>query len=598
MNTPSMPPVGDPPQPTQHGLLVCWGHFARELGLLDHLQRVPVPQKTVTHTPAAKLTTLFMGLLSGIEYLRDLTHAPAPLYHDPTLAAAWGLAALPEASGVSRTLTACTPASLTALQTALATLTQPFLDRALQDLYLRDQPFVLDVDLTGQPVSSTSTTYPAAAFGYMDGAIQLGYQLAVVCLHTALYGRQWLVGEQHPGDTVSAPCLLGLLQAAERRLGSHPRRRPELLDARIASAGATLATATARAEAAVRQQEALRTARAALLAQLHVLNRRVRDLRYPLRAPDHPAPATALSRAEANLAQGQARYQRLGEHAKHLWRQEQRAREAAQAAAMELAPLVARRATLAAENAAQSAGPRWVLRMDAGFSSGANLTAVLELGYDLETKSGNPALVQALLARLTPATVWTRVGKNAEMVGWTDYQLSTCPYPLTVGLERFHTPQGLKYAVLLRNPAGPAGGSPDLQAWFQRYNERGDIEAGIKQSKTVFHLQHPLSRQAIGMQIQVALTLFAANFVQWAARWLHERLLVTQGWGAAWFASVKHMVRIAANSPAVVEGTGGQVLVRFSATSSLAGVVVRLLGQRAVQAELPLFAQCLPGPSG
>src|SRR4051812_25379098 len=38
--------------------------------------------------------------------------------------------------------------------------------------------------LTGRPVSSASHSYPGAAFGYMDGAIRLGYQLAAVCLQT------------------------------------------------------------------------------------------------------------------------------------------------------------------------------------------------------------------------------------------------------------------------------------------------------------------------------------------------------------------------------------------------------------------------------
>ena len=91
-------------QPTQHAMLVIWGRFARELGLLDQLATVPIPEKTVRHTAAAKLLTLFLGLLSGIEFLRDLTRSPTPLYHDRALAAAWGVPSLAEASAVSRTL--------------------------------------------------------------------------------------------------------------------------------------------------------------------------------------------------------------------------------------------------------------------------------------------------------------------------------------------------------------------------------------------------------------------------------------------------------------------------------------------------------------
>jgi hypothetical protein len=592
MNTDPTPLAAAAPRPTQHGLLVCWGHFAQELALLDHLHAVPIPQKTVTHSPAAKLTTLFMGLLSGIEYLTDLTQAPAPLYHDPALAAAWGLPALPEASGVSRTLTAATPQSLAALQTVLATLTQPFLERAVQDLRLRSQPLVLDVDLTGQPIDDSSTSFPNAAFGYMDGEIRLGYQLAVVCLRTELYGRQWLVGEQHPGNTVSAPCLLNLLAAAEARLGCHPRRRPELLDPRIAALQATAQAATTQAEAATRRRAALLAERATLQDELRGVLHRVCALRQA-----GPSGA-ALAQAEARLAQGQARLAWLGAQTAQLARQEFLAQEAAHRRAAELAALVARRAALAAENAAQPAGSRVVLRMDAGFSSGANLSALLELGYELETKSANPAVVAALLARLTPQTVWTPVGKQAAMVGFASYTLSTCPYPLTVGLERFQTADGPKYAVLLRSEATPDGGPPDLRAWFKRYNERGDMEAAIKQGKTVFHVQHLFSRRRVGMQIQIALTLFAANFVQWAAAWVAERLLAQPGHLAAALQSVKRAVRSAANAPAVVEETGRQVVVRFSSCSSWAGLVVGLPGPAAIQLELPLLARCGWGSSG
>ena|SRR5689334_6319478 len=124
-------------QPTQHAMLVVWGQFAQELGLLDQLAGVPIPQKTVQHSPAAQLATLFMGVLSGMQYLTDLTHAAAPLYRDSSLAQAWGLAALPEASGVSRTLSAATPPSLHALQQVLDTLSSPFLHQAIADLRRR-----------------------------------------------------------------------------------------------------------------------------------------------------------------------------------------------------------------------------------------------------------------------------------------------------------------------------------------------------------------------------------------------------------------------------------------------------------------------------
>jgi hypothetical protein len=61
-------------------------------------------------------------------------------------------------------------------------------------LRTRQQPLQLDVDLTGRLVGASSQTYPAAAFGSMDGQIRLGYQLATLCLQITLFGCQWLVG--------------------------------------------------------------------------------------------------------------------------------------------------------------------------------------------------------------------------------------------------------------------------------------------------------------------------------------------------------------------------------------------------------------------
>jgi hypothetical protein len=42
-------------QDTQHALLVAWGQFAREIGLLSSLQAVKLSQKVYEHTPQAKV---------------------------------------------------------------------------------------------------------------------------------------------------------------------------------------------------------------------------------------------------------------------------------------------------------------------------------------------------------------------------------------------------------------------------------------------------------------------------------------------------------------------------------------------------------------
>ena len=571
-------------QPTQHALLIAWGHFAQSLDLLAQLHTVPIPQKTVHHTPQAKLLTLLIALLAGSEYLADVSLGPTPIARDPALAAAWDLPALASASGISRTLQAMLPATLATLQAVLDQITAPFLGQALAALHAQGQPLQLDVDLTGRPVSATSTSYPNAAFGYMDQAICLGYQVAVVCLQPPQWGRQWLVGQHHPGDMVSAPCLLGLLTAAEARLGCHPRRRPELVRERAAVVQARLTHLDQQLTTAQEQFTQTLARRAAVHSRWQQIGRQIlrRRLLDPAGAP------TAM------LLRDQQRQDRLAAHEAHLtsrlhtWRQrEEQIRVRQQVLREHLRRLHERAAALATENAAQPEAPVMRLRMDAGFCSGANLTALLEWGYEVETKAAHPAVLAALCERTDARTAGVRVGKNAAMVAWADYRLRGCPYPLTVGLQRFQVGTEEKYAVLVRSPRAGEIGVPDVRAWFHSYNARQSVEAGIKQAKTVFKVQRLWSRSAVGMQVQVALTLFAANFVGWAQEWVAARTVVGSAGAARMLTRPKQAVRVGANSPGVVEQEGEQVRVRFSESSSLAGTVIHLAGPSPVQLAFP-----------
>jgi hypothetical protein len=56
--------------PTQHAMVIVWGHFARTIGLLERLAQVPIAQKTVLRAPHEKLVEFLLGLLTGIEYLK------------------------------------------------------------------------------------------------------------------------------------------------------------------------------------------------------------------------------------------------------------------------------------------------------------------------------------------------------------------------------------------------------------------------------------------------------------------------------------------------------------------------------------------------
>lgn len=587
-------------QPTQHALLIAWGPFAQTLALPAHFATIPVPQKTVYHTPPSKLLSALLGILAGNEYLTDLSQGAAPLSRDPAVAVAWGLPAIASASGVSRTLQAADEATLSALHAVIDQLTAPFLAQALALLQVQHQPVQLDVDLTGRAVCPTSQTYPGAAFGYMDGAICLGYQLAQVCVHTPQWGRLWLVGQQHPGNTVSSQCLLGLVAAAEARLGGHPRRRVELLQTRITAQQALLAAHQGAVQALARAQSAARQRKEALHKELQGAQRRLMRLQdYPVSVAQN-GPGGAWTQAQRRVRGLQRQAQQVVTGLVELRQEERRVGHSGHTLQTTLAPLMARYEQLVAQNAAPQPWLRVRLRMDAGFCNSETLTALLELGYEVETKAAHPAVATALLARVDPATPWTVVGKNAAMLGWTNYQLHTCPYPLTVGLERFATSQGCKYSVLIRSQEEDRPALPDLGGWFRSYNKRQTIEAGFKQEKTVFKVQHLWSRSAVGMQIQAALTLFAANFVAWAGEWLQQRVTTGQTTMARALQRPKYLVRVAANSLAMVEQDGAQVVIRFSPLSSLAGTLIHLAGPTPVQLAFNLdndvhFAHLKPG---
>jgi len=141
----------------------------------------------------------------------------------------------------------------------------------------------------------------------------------------------------------------------------------------------------------------------------------------------------------------------------------------------------------------------------------------------------------------------------------------------------------------MRSQEGAGPPCPDLTAWFHDYNARQTIEAGNKQEKTTFKVQHLMSRSPAGIEIQALLTVFAANFVRWADEWIRPRVEESTGRFDGVLSSPKRLVRVAANSLAAVERSEGRLLVRFSALSSFEGVVIRLSGATRHQLPLPLF---------
>ena len=144
----------------------------------------PVPAKTRVRKPQARVVEFLVGILSGVEYLQDLDLGPHPLTKDLAVAGAWGQPAWAHYSRISRTLDAADEKTVAAVQETLRTFSQTFSDEAIDDELRRRQPPVYDADLTGQALSSTSQTYPDAAFGWMDDGVKLGNQLARISVQT------------------------------------------------------------------------------------------------------------------------------------------------------------------------------------------------------------------------------------------------------------------------------------------------------------------------------------------------------------------------------------------------------------------------------
>jgi uncharacterized coiled-coil protein SlyX len=566
---------------TDHGLLVAFGEFLQQHGLIDRLMQVPIRQKTRTYAPQTKLVEWLAGIMSGIEYLSDLNDGPHPLAKDAVVARAWGQPGFAHYSGVSRTLDVCDENSIAAVERAINDFSRPFIDQRVQDLLRRGEPVIYDLDLTGQAVSPTSETYPGVAFGWMNDGVKLGYQLARVCLSPRDRERVWLAGFHHPGDTVSAACMQDLIRAAETQTRIRPRRRPELVQQRIAAQQDSL-----------RRTQRLLDQQQARLTQLQQTQRHLIGKMYHA----NEVLKTPISPAKSARLQGQV----AGWH-KRLPRLEQQIATATRVLAQHqtrltqqrvaLADLQAWQAQLEADNCTNPDPPPYCeARMDAGFVSGENLTWLIEMGYSPNTKAPNDQTTRALRTGLKPGRRWVRVGDNAEMIAWGEYVLHGCPYPLTVALERFKVGRQYKYATLIHYRDD--GWSPTLPAWFQHYNERQTIEAGNKEMKGTFHVQHLMSRSLVGIRLQVLFTGLAANVVRWCVPWLQHCAATSTIKFTRVLDSPKHLVRMAANTDALVQHTPFGTALQFAPQSPLSGITLFLRGVPAFQLALGFNQPC------
>ena len=587
---------------TQHAMLVAWGEYSQSIGLVKGITGVLLDQKEVDHSPQRKVLEFLVAILGGLPYLKDISQSAHPLDQDEAVARAWGQDGWADQSGVSRTLSALTMTRAEQIVDVLRQVSQPFIDREVM-LALRDQgKVVYDGDLTGRPVSNSSTTYPNVSFGHMSDGVALGYQAAMVSFHSPTFGREWLSVKPHPGDKVACALLEEMVRSAEAQTGVRPRRRTDLLAQRLAQMTEERAGLAAQVDCARQRLEQAREDQAQVVQQLETWQKQVADLEAAYRLKGKPErPHSQLTQARHKVdvyARRQLRrMQAVAQAVQHLEKTQAHLTQQQ----VETNKLAQRLTLFEQENAANPSPIRADFRIDAGFSPPENVALLIELGYEVYTKPHGTWLRADLKRQTTDATEWTRVGKNAEMVAWAAQQVSKCPYPLDVALERFYTGDTLRHSVLLHY--GQDAVTTDLSAWFHTYNGRQTIEAGIKEDKNVFQMHHLKVRSEAALFLQEHFAVFAANLVRWAAHWLVTECQAIPDLAGlacqpqATIPGVKDQVQTLAHTSAYVTWFEQGCLLMFTEHSLLAGSVLYIVRQTAMQLALPLFKSCIFVPS-
>jgi hypothetical protein len=560
---------------TQHAFLVAWGWFAEHIGLPEQIEAVALKQKQYHHRPQTKVLEFLVSILAGSKYLQDISLAAHPLDKDHAVAEAWRQSGWADYSGVSRTLSGLSWEEAGQMVGILDDISKVYIDAELNLLHSQGKRIQYDGDLTGIPVSDTSRTYPNAAFGHMDDGIRLGYQAAVVSLKSPTYGRLWLSGKHHPGDTVSCTQAEALVLAAEARTGLRPWRRTDLLRKRIQAFEEQIAVTEKRRK--IQKLAFQQVEKRAHEAETQYLERQaelksVEETYQERQLKERPTSRLAQDRKRCKAAAKrlQSRQKSCREAQKRLekttayWKQQ----------VDDLIALNQRLKRFEHENTANDQPVEADFRLDAGFGSYENVALMIEMGYEVYTKPHSHRIVAYLRKQVNEQTTWTRVGANAELVAWHNLQLGNCPYLLDVALERFYTGSTLKYSALFHFGTDPV--TEDLPSWFKKYNGRQTIEAGIKESKHVFHLHRIKVRSEPAIYLQECFVLFAANFIRWASHWLDEKSKPTKNSLNVQTLGIKRQVQVGAHVSAQVIRNSDSRMLRFSKHSAFAGRVLKV----------------------
>ena len=573
-------------QMTQHAMLVAWGRFARHLQLSQRLRTVVTIKRHQDATPGGDLLLEFgLAALAGYEYLCDLNLGSHPLTRDQAVADAWDIE-FGHYTTVSRFLYDLNETVVERVEAELEAIMRPYLHQAVHEVLCHQDYLTLCGDLTGRPVSAYSSTYPPdAVFGYMANQLRKGHQAALVTLKGQRH-RVHIAAFHHSGDTVSSRCLQEMVQETEARLGCRPRRRVELVKQRLETLAAKIGQKRAwcQAQQTTIRQQIERQIR--IGDQLQRLQAKIAELEGQYQGkPIRPhSRLSQLYRQKANQEgqlqsafrqEGQAR-QALKRHQRHL--------DTLQAEHDDLLRWLAQ---LELDNATlpHPVRIRWLL--DGGFGDAANVTYLIEMGYDFYAIAHGGKTAPALLKQVTCETAWTQVGSRTQAVDMGQQQFGQGSYPVRLTLLQWRAEDTLKHSTLISFSDTEPLPTTEL---FPTYHQRQDVEAAIKQGKGTFSLTKLRVRSAAGIRLlgQFAL-VFWPNFVRWAADWLIDHIHGDTDRFTLVLQQLRPQVRVAANTPALVLTNPDGQLLQFDPDGPFAGVKICLDGHFAYQFPMPLF---------
>jgi hypothetical protein len=211
-------PLSDERQTAFAGLCAL-GHLLSREAALKPLSGVLIAQKTVSHSPAEKLTDALMAILAGCKTLYETNVRVRP---DLPLSRAFCRERVADQSTIQRTLDALTEENVDQLREAVEAIGGRY-SRLPSHPYGREM-LLLEVDLTGLRASKKAER---STKGYFSGERNAtGRQL--VRVSAPLYGEVPFC-KLHPGNTGSCGVLRGTVGEVERVLKSSPEKRARTL---------------------------------------------------------------------------------------------------------------------------------------------------------------------------------------------------------------------------------------------------------------------------------------------------------------------------------------------------------------------------------